>query len=177
MVSVLLLGSSAATGRAATAGDSVRTLSALVSGAVDGVVRDVQLLATRPEPDLGHVAEHAGCGFVAAPDLPAALRAATGQTRSPHVLLLLAGLSFDRALTDEMAGVEGRHDGWLAGGIGLKAIESGPLGRLMPRFAPTVGVLTTRDRLRGLAAKEVGGLWRALRPQRVFKTRAWTGTG
>lgn len=178
MVSVVLLGSSTAAGRAPTSGDAVRTLSALVPGAVDGAIRDVQLLATAgaQDPDLATVAEHAGCAYLAA-SLPQALAEAVKAARSPQILVLLAGVSFDRALTDEMAGVAARHARWLAEGVGLKAAESSPLGRLLPRFAPTLGVLTTRDRLAAVSPASVPALWRALRPRRTFKTHAWSGGG
>jgi hypothetical protein len=174
MISVLLLGHSAASGRPPTSSDAVRSLSALVSGAVDGVIRDVQLLATAVAPDLAEVAEHAGCSYLAA-DLAQAVPRAAAAARSPVVLLLRSGASFDRALTDEMSDVVTRHDDWLPGGIALKTADDGALGRLMPRLARSVGVLTTRDRLRGLAPATDAALWRALRPRRIFKIRAWTG--
>lgn len=176
MISVLLLGSASAAGRRPVSGDAVRTLSALVPGAVDGIIRDVQLLATAGESDLAKVAEHAGCGYVAA-GLAEALRHAAEAARSSHVLVLLSGISFDRALTDEMAGLAARHEGWLAGGVGLQATESGPLGRLLPRFAPTIGILTTRSRVASSAPVGIPALWRSLKPRRVFKTRAWSGGG
>ena len=176
MVSVLLFGSASASGRRPVSGDAVRTLSALVPGAVDGLIRDVQLLATAGETDLAAVADHAGCGFLAA-GLAEALRSAAADARSPQVLLLLSGLSFDRALTDEMVGMATRHPSWLAQGVGMKAAEGGPLGRMLPRFAPTIGILTTRKQVAATAPASVPALWRALRPRHAFRTRAWSGGG
>ncbi len=176
MISVLLLGSHTATGQPPTSGEAVRTLSALVPGVVEGVLRDVQLIATASEPDLASVADHAGCAYVAA-DLSQALPRAAAAARSPYLFVVLAGVSFDRALTDEMGGLGGRHESWLADGIGLKAMETGALGRLLPRLAPTVGILTTRDQLLSKTAPTIPSLWRKLRPRRLFKTRAWSGGG
>ena len=174
MISVLLLGHHTAAGRPATSGAAVRSLSALVSGAVDGVIRDVQLLATAAEPNLTDVAEHAGCAYLAA-DLAQAVPRAAAAARSPLVLILLSGASFDRALTSELSDVATRHEAWHAGGVALKGVDGGVLGRVLPRLAPSVGVLTTRERLRGSAPATIPALWRALRPRRSFKTRAWTG--
>jgi hypothetical protein len=176
MISVLLLGTSAVAGRPATSADAVRTLSALVSGAVDGVVRDVQLLSADDGPNLAQVAEHAGCGYVRATDLGRAIATGVGQARTPHLLVLPVGISFDRALTDEVAAAEDRHAGWLGEGVRLKAAAEGPFGRLLPPLAPTVGVLTSGDRL--LAARETKPprLWRKLRPRHVFRARGWIGS-
>lgn len=174
MISVVLLGSGPANGQACTSGAAVRSLAALVSGAVEGVIRDVQLLAPTAAPDLAKVAEHAGCAY-AAGDLTVLVPRAVADARSGSVLLLAAGTSFDRAVTDEMADVVTRHGDWLAGGMALKSVGTGPLGRMLPRFAATVGVLAARDRLAGVAAATMPAVWRAVRPRRSFTTRAWTG--
>ena len=145
-----------------------------MSGAVDGVIRDVHLLATAAEPDLRDVAEHAGCAYLTA-DLAQAVPRAAAAARSPLVLVLLSGTSFDRALTSELSDVATRHEAWHAGGVALKGVDSGMFGRVLPRLAPSVGVLTTRDRLRGTTPATIPAFWRALHPRRSFKTRAWTG--
>ncbi|MDX7951059.1 hypothetical protein P7D22_07685 [Lichenihabitans sp. Uapishka_5] len=175
MVSVLVLGSHTATGRPSTTADAVRTLAALVPAAVDGVVRDVQLLAAPGDDALDRIADHAGCGFIQEADLATALQTAVARARGAHHLVLLAGVSFDRAFVDEMAGIGTRHAAWVPQGIALKAVESGVFGRVLPRFAPTVGVLTERQQMAAVRANSVAALWRSLRPHRVFRTRAWSG--
>jgi aryl-alcohol dehydrogenase-like predicted oxidoreductase len=176
MISVLVLGCETATGRPATSGDSVRTLIALVSGAVDGVIRDVTLLATDPAAELAKVADHAGCGFIAKASLAEALQAGAAQARSEQLLVLLAGVSFDRALSDEIAAQAARPSGTAAGGVRVRAVAGGWLGRVAPAFAPTIGLLTTRQRVGRARAGGFVALLRALQPRRSFKTRAWSGT-
>lgn len=63
-----------------------RTLSTLVGGAVEGVVREVIVCDRGSTDQTHHVAEHAGCSFVSGP-------AATGvrQAKSEWLLLLEPG--------------------------------------------------------------------------------------
>ncbi|MCW6510201.1 hypothetical protein [Lichenifustis flavocetrariae] len=175
MISVLVLGSSTAAGRRPTSSDSVRTLAALVPGAVDGLVRDVVLVATTADAELAKVADYAGCSFVAEPDFARSLQVGAARARSEQILILLAGVSFDRALIDEMAGLASRHSGWLEGGVGVKSVETGWFGRIMPSLVPTVGLVVLRKHLTGVSADSFQALQRQVRPRRTFKTRAWAG--
>jgi glycosyltransferase involved in cell wall biosynthesis len=56
-----------------------RTLASLISGAVEGVVRDV-IVCDRGSTDQTHrVAEHAGCNYIAAGGVAAGIRQAKGE--------------------------------------------------------------------------------------------------
>lgn len=177
MISVLLFGTQGAAGRSARVEDVVRGLASLVPAAVDGVVREVQLIAGGTErgtddPALAQVAEHAGCAYVAGA-LADAFPMAVSAARSPFVLMLLPGISFDRALIDEMAAVATRQGDRIAAGIALKAVGGGLPGRLVPRLSPTVGLLTTRDRLADARPVAIDPLWRGLQARYAFTNRAW----
>lgn len=178
MISVLLFGSRTASGRPPRSEDVVRGLASLVPAAVEGVVREVQLLAEQAAQDtedrtLAGVAEHAGCAYVAGV-FPEILPRAAAAARSPFVLLLLAGASFDRALIDEMAAVATHGSDRIASGVALKALDGGLLGRLAPRLSPTVGLLTGRERLTGLRPASLEAFWRGLQARHTFTNRAWT---
>jgi glycosyltransferase involved in cell wall biosynthesis len=55
-----------------------RTLASLVGGAIEGIVREVIVVDRGSTDQTAYVAEHAGCHFVAAGGLAAAIRQAKG---------------------------------------------------------------------------------------------------
>lgn len=55
-----------------------RTLGSLIGGAVEGVVRDVIVCDTGSTDQTHHVAEHAGCHYVASGGIAAGIRQAKG---------------------------------------------------------------------------------------------------
>jgi hypothetical protein len=176
MISVLILGFSTASTRPATSGDAVRTLSALVSGTVEGIVRDVCLLAFEPDVELDKVADYAGCGIVKSSTFTSAILEGAKQARCPLLLILPSGVTFDRAFTDEVAMVISEPAGARRErAYRLKSFEAGMAGRIFPQLAPDAGLLAPRDSVISIAAQDFPALIRACRPLRSFKVKAWTG--
>jgi hypothetical protein len=120
----------------------VRTLTALIPGAIEGLVRDVVLAARPADPDLRRIADHAGCDIIEGgpQDL---LAKAFAAAREPLVLVLLAGEIPGEGFIDEMADL-------LAEG-GTSAVvrrrPEGVLGNLLARFAPVSGILGSKNEL------------------------------
>jgi len=75
-----------------------RTLSALVSAAVEGMVRDVLVLGRGSTDDTASVAEHSGCVFLADADLTSALQ----QARGDWLLLLRPGARLVEGWSEEV---------------------------------------------------------------------------
>ena len=175
MISVLVLAFRNAPGLDPSPGETVRTLSALVPAVVEGLVRDVALVAAPRNPDLTHVADHAGCVLVEADETGPALEAGARQCRCPDVLVLRAGVMIDRPFLDELSGIlpvimtaEQPID------YRLTSSETGWLGRVFPSMKRTAGVLITRTRLLASGATGIDQLARRS-GSKLFRTRAWTG--
>lgn len=82
----------------------VRTLGSLVSGAVEGAVREV-IVCDRGSTDQTHrVAEHAGCSYLAAGGIAAGIRLA----RSEWLLLLEPGARLGEGWMEAVAGHVGK---------------------------------------------------------------------
>ncbi|RIX98820.1 glycosyl transferase family 2 [Aureimonas flava] len=138
-----------------------QTLTPLVAGAVEGVLRDVAVLDAENE-DVRRVADHAGCRL-----------AATGETmagaaglRGEWVLLVRAGERLPEDWIERVLRHAGGRGAAGAGAVRLPEPRAGVLDRLMPRRRGAV--LVSRA---ALAAASRGGdidaLLRALRPRRM----------
>ena len=170
MLSVLVLGFQTVSGRAATAADSVRTLSALVPGTVEGVIRDVALISVGPNAELAKVADFAGCALTVGSSFSDGVRHGVDQARCAMVLVLPCGVTFDRALTDELAAAAAASTGSFA----LQSARSG-LDRMLAWRMRPAGLLAPASALAASRATTLRGLERSLRPVKSFRTQAWSG--
>lgn len=133
-------------GPPASLGALVRTLGALVPGTIEGLVRDVTIVAAGPDPEVGRVADHAGCALVDGPGFERAMAAALAGLRAPITLLLRAGAHVDRDFRDEVA----RALSEAAGGVSLllREVPTGLAGRVLPGLAPIAGLVAPARMLR-----------------------------
>lgn len=150
MISALVLAPSFSGTIAPGAGAVVRTLGALVPAAVEGLVRDVTLLAPSGDEELRAVADHAGCGLVEAKALRSGFAQALTTAKQPLVFVLRAGTAFDRGFLNEIAVLLGPD----AGNEGnpcflLRQAPEGFAARLLPDIAPVAGLIAPRERLSG----------------------------
>ena len=131
----------------------VRTLGALVPAIVDGIVRDVVLVAAQANRDLQHIADHAGCALITAPssDLPmqqgliqeGLIQEGLRALRGSHVFILRAGLIPETGFADELADCLADH-------IPSALMREQPqsfLQRLLPQLAPIGGLLAEKQAL------------------------------
>lgn len=145
----------------------VRTLSALVLAAIEGVVRDVALATCAQDADLARIADHAGCEFVqSAPgDL---IAAGLASLKEPRVLVLRAGRVPEHGFTGELADFAAYRA--QACGLLLDAPNSF-VTRLMPRLSRASGVVAPRRALQSARA-DVAAMAKAIPSPVVFKSRA-----
>ena len=172
MLSTLVLAPSFASSTSATLAPVVRTLAALVPLTVEGLVRDVTVVTSGPDAGLQRVADHAGCGLVAAPAFEAALRQGLAAARSSKVFVLRAGATLDRGFLDEGArllGPEANPDD--TGVLLLRQTPEGLATRLLPDLAPVAGIIASREKLGG-PAKDFVALIRHLGRCRTLASRA-----
>ncbi|MBO0905509.1 glycosyltransferase family A protein [Jiella sonneratiae] len=131
------------------------TLSSLVPGAVDGIVREVVLVDRAMGVDARKVAEHAGCRVVSAE----ALGEAIGQARGDWLLLLEPGARLQpgwiAAVADHLETAGGAHAVTPAARFRRAAIDRpGFLARLRRRPAAlSHGFLVRRSHAVGLFGK------------------------
>ncbi|NDA45968.1 MAG: hypothetical protein EBY21_01560 [Alphaproteobacteria bacterium] len=150
----------------------VRTLGALVPAIIEGILRDVILVAAAADQDLQHIADHAGCALLEAnapaPIFQQGLKAMRGQ----NVFILRAGLIPDSGFADELADC-------LAERVTSCVLREHPqtmLQRLLPNLAPIGGLLVSKDTLlthadmiRGRA--DLDPILRAVRPKKLLRAR------
>lgn len=144
----------------------VRTLTALVPAAVQGLVRDLTL-ACPPGREFEEIADHAGCRLAAHADAAAALAAAIAGARENWLLLLLAGFAPESGFVEEAGDFVA--DGRERAGQ-LRRIPDGLWTRLFPDLAPVAGVLAPK------ALLGQGGDFAAraahVAPRQTFRVRA-----
>lgn len=145
----------------------VRTLSALVPAAIEGVVRDVALASQSKNDDLSRIADHAGCEYVEAPgdDLIGAGLAVLKESR---ILILRAGRVPEHGFVGELANFATYQTQQCA--LLLEAPNS-LLTRMIPRFSRASGVEGPRAALAG-AKPNIAALAKAVASPIVFKSRA-----
>ncbi len=172
MLSALLLAPPFSNGTAPATAPVVRTLGALVPAVVEGLVRDVTVLARRGDEGLRAVAEHAGCRLVEADAFRAGLAEALALAKQRAVFALRAGTAFDRGFLDEVAGLLGpdRAETGLAPVL-LRQVPEGLATRLLPDLAPVAGLIAPRERLSGPAA-DFAGLVKVIGKARTLASRA-----
>ena len=171
-MSALVLAFSASGPRQLLPGQAVRTLSSLVPAVIEGTVRDVTLVTGESATDLAQIADHAGCTLIAAETEAAALKTALTHCRSRDVLIVTAGVAFDRTLLDELSGllpVFGLEDQPLP--RVLLASHDSFLQRVLPFRAKVVGLLGRKERLLHSGSSRLQDLARRTKPTRPFRTR------
>ena len=161
MISVLINASD--DGRALT-----RTLNVLVTGAVNGLVRDVSIHDPLANPEIGLVADHAGCRHLTG----TSLRDAIGSARSDWLLLLEAGAILEPGWADAVrAHILGSRIA-----VGFMRSPRAPRGwmeRLLNRDrALALGVLLSRQQALELLREGsgLGELARRAAPRRLNAT-------
>ena len=171
-MSALVLAFSASGPRPLLPGQAVRTLSSLVPAVIEGIVRDVALVAGETATDLAQIADHAGCTLITAETEAAALKAALTRCRSRDVLVVAAGVGFDRTLLDELSGVLpvfGLEDQPLP--RVLHPESDGILQRVLPMRGKAVGLLGRKERLLLSGSSSLQDLVKRIKPTRPFRTR------
>jgi hypothetical protein len=171
MLSVLVLALQSSKAAPPTAGKVVGTLAALVPPTMEGLVRDVTLVAVPPSDQLAKVADHAGCALFGHEDSAAAIESAARQCRCASVLVLEAGIHLERAFWDEMASIfvvaQREPNSRL-----VKGVQGSVASRLVPSFAPTVGVLTSRALILSGPTRDLSSLARRSGAKSSFRSRA-----
>lgn len=148
----------------------VRTLSALVPAAIEGLVRDVTL-AGMIGGDLAHIADHAGCTLSESEYPRNVLRDAISAARGPQIFLIRAGHAPDAGFIEEIADFLARRQIATRGAL-LRERPESLLARTFPRFAPAAGLVAPRDRLLSLSATNFKELVRGAKPPLTLRSRA-----
>ncbi len=175
MLSTLVLAPPFSDGPPSIAATLVRTLAALVPATVDGLVRDVTLVAVEAGTEIRQVAEHAGCSIVEAGSFEAAVRQAVEKARSPWIFVLSANAVVDRGFSEEIAALFGpQADPGKPSVLLLRQAPQGLGARLMPGRAPVAGVIALRQSFKG--AKDFATLVRRLGKARTLTSRAQTAS-
>lgn len=165
MFSALVLVQSGAQG-APTSEAVVRTLSALVPAAIEGIVRDVALAAAEPTGDLARIADHAGCEYVDTPG-DGLIGAGLSALKEQRVLLLRAGRVPEHGFARELADLAAYRTEQCA--LMLDAPDSF-LTRMMPRLSRASGLVAPREALKS-GRPDVTALAKSLSGAVVFKAR------
>lgn len=142
-----------------------RTLASLVTGAVEGVVREVIVCDAGSSDQTHHVAEHAGCHYLANAPLAAGIR----QAKSEWLLMLEPGARL--------------RDGWIEAVVSHAGSASGAarftrsrqsrepfLSRIFSGRRPLAdGLVVTRRQAQSLARGDGTGatIARAVSPRRI----------
>lgn len=151
-------------------GALVRTLAALVPFSIEGLVRDVTVVAAGDDDGLRRVADHAGCAYEAGPPFAGAFKTAVDGARSETVFVLRAGATLDRGMVDEIAALLGPGSGPIDAVFLLRQTAEG-WARLFPATAPVVGIMAPRRRL-GAPVRDFDHLVRQFRRGKTLASRA-----
>lgn len=144
----------------------VRTLSALVPAAIEGIVRDVALASPVRSEDLSRIADLAGCAYVHA-SADALVRESLAALKGPRILALRAGRVPEQGFLDELADLANNH-------ARQSAVLLDPphsiLARLLPRLSRASGLAAPRGALAGTRG-DLAAMAKALASPVVFKAR------
>ena len=144
----------------------VRTLSALVPAAIEGLIRDVVLAAPSGNADLRKIADHAGCELAEADHPRDAIAAGLKRARGESLLVLRAGHAPDRAFLEELSDLSGELGRRRA--IFIRAMPETFLTRLLPTLARPVRLLAQRAALPS-SATDLEALIRAAKPRSAMR--------
>jgi hypothetical protein len=144
----------------------VRTLTALVPAAIEGIVRDVALASPRRSEDFSRIADHAGCEYVEAP-ADSLVNDSLAALKEPRILVLRAGRIPEHGFTRELADLAAYRAQQCA--LMLDAPAS-LLTRVLPRLSRTSGVVAPRTALKG-ARPDLAAMGKGLPSPIVIKAR------
>lgn len=150
----------------------VRTLGALVSASVRGLVRDV-VLAGPQKANLGIIADHAGCSSVEGESEAERLRRALALVRAEDLLVLRPGYILETGFIDEIEDL--LAEGALRDGRRICAVAGTYWQRLIPALLPVVGLVASVESCRAVndgGAQGLATLIRATRARTPLQTRA-----
>ena len=171
MLSTIVLTPPTAVDATRAAAALLRTLSALVPAAMDGVVRDVTLLHVGEDAHVAGIADEAGCQSVEEKDFPAALARGIAGARSPWIFVVKAGTVPSRLFSEEALRALGSSLGE-GGAVLLRETPTG-LARWLPWLTPVAGVILPRARLAEGRCASFADVVRRARPARSLPTAAF----
>lgn len=150
----------------------VRSLSALVPAAVEGLVRDVVIVGSEDQThirdSLAQIADHAGCALLFAASEGAAISLGLSQMRAPLAFVLRAGYAPRQGFIEELADFSALASlGKMRGGVILRHERNG-LARLLRLPAPPAGLLSWRESLARNPAKDLTDLSRQISARSQF---------
>ncbi|MBX9738449.1 MAG: transposase [Beijerinckiaceae bacterium] len=148
----------------------VRTLSALVPAAIEGLVRDVTL-AGLMGGDLGHIADHAGCILVESADPETVLRGALEASRGQKLFVIRAGRAPDAGYIEEIADFLSAYQAATCCAL-MRERPQTFLARTFPALAPAAGLVAGRDMLMRSGGSSLEALVRQMRPAVTLRARA-----
>ena len=150
MLSAIILATDRAAPQSASSEAVVRTLSALVSAAIEGIVRDVTLACAGDNTDLRKIADHAGCEIAGAADPSGAIAAGLASARGDLLLVLRAGYAPQAGFIEEIADMFQRAT--RPNALRFRTVPDSFLTRLAPGFAPVQGLVAKRSVLDATSA-------------------------
>ncbi len=146
----------------------VRTLTALVPAAVEGVLRDLALCAPQESKDLLRICDHAGCDFIAAA-AGAPMREALARLKEQRVFLLRAGRAPQHGYLGEVSDLVA-----LGAGAGAALLRDAPhnlVTRIAPSLSPVSALICARADLADAPLADVGRLASRLKAPRTLRAR------
>ena len=145
MLSAVLLATDRSMPQSASSEAVVRSLAALVTAAIEGLVRDVTLACSGDSADLRKIADHAGCEIAEAADPAGVIAAGLASARGDMLLILRAGYAPQAGFIEEISDAFGRAT--RPNALRFRAVPTGLLTRLAPGFSPVGGLVAKRAAL------------------------------
>jgi hypothetical protein len=143
-----------------------RSLASLVTGAVEGVIRDVTLAVLTGTPDARLIADHAGCALAEAGEPGEALAKALAAARSDLIMVLSAGYAPEEGFIGEVSDlVDIPRRAAL-----MRVHPYNWVTRVAPALCPVEAVIAHRHML-PLRARGLPDLRRKLVSARTLRTR------
>ena len=143
MLSAIILATDRSAPQSASSEAVVRSLSALVSAAIEGIVRDVTLASAGDSEELRKIADHAGCEMAEAADPSGAIAAGIASARGDLLLVLRAGYAPQAGFIEEIADMFQRAT--RPDALRFRIVPTGFWTRLAPGLAPVRGLVAKRS--------------------------------
>ena len=145
MLSAIVITGDRSTQQSASPEAVVRTLSALVSAAIEGLVRDVTLASPGVDQELRKIADHAGCELAEATSPAGAIAAGIAAARGDLLLVLSAGHAPEAGFAEEIVDVFQRSS--RPRSLRFREVPQGFITRVFPALAPVRGLVAARTAL------------------------------
>ena len=142
MLSAIVLAADRSSPQSASSEAVVRTLSALVTVAIEGLVRDVTLACGAESLELRKIADHAGCEIAEAVDPAGAIAAGLASARGDVLLVLRAGYAPQAGFIEEISDMFQRAT--RPNALRFRTVPDSFLTRLAPGLAPVQGLVAKR---------------------------------